>query len=190
MWLRSPTMIDVLHVAENMRPEDAREIFAVGRTEDRVGLAYKLYGARAQAWVFLVAGLDNSANGEAFLGIWPMDETGGLASANLFATAAFPHLAAPLIRHVRRVIIPELLARGVRRVEARALSTYGTTRRFLRACGAVCEKPKMPDYGKDGEAFALYAWRRSDWETPYVPGPGYAKTRHGRAKRSPGRCRG
>jgi hypothetical protein len=92
-----------------------------------------------------------------------------LASANLFATAQFPHIAAPLVRHVRRIVIPELLARGVRRVEARAMADYRTTRRFLHACGAVCEKPRMPDYGKNGEAFALYAWRRSDWEVADVP---------------------
>lgn len=169
MWLRSPTAGDMLHVAENMRDQDAREIFAVRRVEDRAALAYQLYAMRAQAWVFLVAGLDNSPNGEAFLGIWSTDETGGLASANLFATAEFPRLAAPLVRHVRRIVIPELLARGVRRVEARAMADYRTTRRFLRACGAVCEKPRMPDYGKNGEAFALYAWRRSDWEVADVP---------------------
>jgi hypothetical protein len=164
MWLRSPTPADMLHVSENMRPDDAREVFAIMRGEDRVRLAYQLYGARHRAWVFLLAGLDNSANGAAFLGIWPMDETEGLATAGMFATADFPLLAGPLVRHVRRVIMPDLLARGVRRVEARAMATYRTTRRFLSACGAVCERANMPEYGKNGESFALYAWRRSDWE--------------------------
>lgn len=163
MWLRAPSCTDLLHVAENMRVQDAAEIFALRSDADRIGLAYRLHAALPAALVAVVAGLDNTQTGAAFLGIWASDETGGLASANLFATADFPLLAKPLVRHVRRVVIPALLRRGCRRVECRALATYGTTRRFIRACGAV-EEAVMPDFGKNREAFVLCAWRRSDWE--------------------------
>lgn len=97
-----------------------------------------------------------------------MDETRGLASANLFATADFPLLAQPLVHHVRRTVIPALLTRGCRRVECRALATYRTTRRFIRACGAT-EVGPLPDYGKNRETFVLYEWTRTALEARHVP---------------------
>jgi hypothetical protein len=168
MWIRETvTAGDLVHLATHMRDQDAREVFALRQGEDRVGLAYGLYAAMPRVLHAFVCGLDKSQNATAFLGIWAMDETGGLASANLFATADFPHVAGALVRHVRRTVIPALLARGCRRVECRALADYRTTRRFLRACLAR-EEVLLPDYGKNREPFVLYAWTRSDMERQHV----------------------
>lgn len=163
MWIREPLAGDVVHVAQNMREADAREVFALRVNEDRIGLGYRLAAAVPHALTALVAGVDNRPDAAAFLGIWAMDETGGLASANLFATAEFPLIADALVRHVRHTLIPALLRRGCRRVECRALATYRTSRRFIRACGAL-EEAVLPDYGKNREAFVLCAWTRSEME--------------------------
>lgn len=163
MWIREPTAGDLVHVATHMRDQDAAEVFALRAAEDRVGLAYGLYGRLQTAQVAVVAGVDTSPDAIAFLGIWAMEETGGLACANLFATAGFPSIAGALVRHVRRSVIPTLLRRGCRRVECRALATYRTTRRFIRACGAV-EECELPDYGKNRETFVLCAWTRTEME--------------------------
>lgn len=163
MWLRQPTCGDLVHVATNMRDQDAAEVFALRRSEDRLALAYGLFANLQFAQHVFVAGLDKSQNAIAFLGIWAMEETGGLASANLFATAEFPLIAGTLVRHVRRSVIPALLTRGCRRVECRALTAYRNSRRFIRACGAV-EECELPDYGKNRESFTLCAWTRSEME--------------------------
>ncbi len=163
MWLRTPTAGDMVHVATHMRDSDAREVFALRQQEDRVGLAYALYGRLPWAQHAVVVGLDNRPSVIAFLGVWAMDETGGLACANLFATAEFPLLAGALVRHVRRAVIPALLTRGCRRVECSALAAYRNTRRFIRACGAV-EECELPDYGKNRETFVLCAWTLSEME--------------------------
>lgn len=168
MWIRETiTAGDMVHLATNMRAQDAREVFALRRSDDRVALAYNLYAMLPYAQHAFVCGLDKAGNATAFLGIWAMDETGGLASANLFATAEFPLIAGALVRHVRRSVIPALLTRGCRRVECRALADYRTTRRFICACGAA-EEALLPDYGKNREAFVLYAWTRSEMERRYV----------------------
>lgn len=186
MWLRAPSCADLLHVAAHMRDRDAAEVFALRRDNDRVRLAYELFACLPRMLVGLVAGLDKIENPTAFLGIWGQDETGGLASANLFATADFPLLARPLIRHVRGSVIPDLLTRGIRRVECRAQADYRTTRRFLAACKARQQGPPMADYGKGGVAFVLYAWCRSDWSSPDVPERQPAQTGNRRSDQPPG----
>lgn len=169
MWIRAPSCSDMVHVTTNMRDRDAAEVFALRRSEDRLALAYGLYSRLQFAQVALVAGVDSQPDAIAFLGIWAMEETGGLACANLFATAGFPSIAGALVRHVRRSVIPTLLRRGCRRVECRASATYRTSRRFIRACGAV-EECELPDYGKNRETFVLCAWTRSNMERRgYVP---------------------
>lgn len=162
MWLRAPTCQDILDVALNMRQRDHDEIFAVRAGGDRAALAYGLYAVLPRALACFVCGLDNSRSAQALVGVWPQDETGGLATANMFATSGFRRLAPPLIAHVRSSLIPSLIARGVRRVEARALASYTTSRTFMAACGAT-QECLLPDYGRSGECFALYAWRRSDF---------------------------
>lgn len=178
MWIREPTCGDLVHVATNMRDQDAREVFALRLSEDRQALAYQLFSVLPRAHVAFVAGVDRNPDAMAFLGIWAMEETGGLACANLFATAGFPLIAGALVRHVRRSVIPALLRRGCRRVECRALATYRTTRRFIRACGAR-EECELLDYGKNRETFVLCAWTRSDMERRYVLSPRSAEAADG-----------
>lgn len=165
MWVREAFPGDLVHIVENMRAGDAREVFALRPKEDRGALPFEIWAARGRALAFEVAGLDGNPNSAAFLGVWAMDETDGLCSANVIATPDFPAIAGAMVRRIRQIIIPTMLALGVRRVESRALAEYGTTRRFLRACGAR-EEAQLPDYGKNRETFTLYAWRKRDYETP------------------------
>jgi len=162
IWHRVPTPGDVLHVSRNMREMDAREIFLMLDGFDRDTFAAVTSTMVPRARVALGVGLDGSPFCAAVLVICSAESSPWLAVASLFATDDFPRLAPWLIRHIRKTIIPALLAEGVRRVEARALASYAVTRRFLRAAGAVEEAP-LPDHGPNSESYILCAWRRSDF---------------------------
>jgi hypothetical protein len=162
VWYRVPTPGDVLHVARNMREMDAREIFLMLDGLDRDTFAAVTSTMVPRARVALGVGLDGAPFCAAVLVICSTESSPWFASASLFATADFPRLAFWLVRHVRKVIIPALLADGVRRVECRALAGYVESRRFLRAAGAV-EETILTDHGPGSETYVLCAWRRSDF---------------------------
>lgn len=70
------------------------------------------------------------------------------------------HRCAPLItRFVRESMIPDLIEQGARRVEARALASHHSARRWLSRMGAT-ERCLLPEYGVNGEDFILYDWTR------------------------------
>jgi hypothetical protein len=152
----------VLHVVTHMREMDRREIFLMlpDFVESSFAAVTSLMADKAR--VALGVGLDGSPFCAVVLLICKSESSPWLATASLFATDDFPKLAPWLIRHVRRRVIPALLADGVNRVEARALECYAATRRFLRACGAR-EEARLVDQGPNGEPYVLCAWRRSDW---------------------------
>ena len=165
LWLRTPTAGDLIDVCRAMCAADAAEIFALRRHSDRERLAMEIYAVIPSAIRAFAIGLDSEPMAKAFLAIWAMDETGDLAAAHLFGTDDFPRIGNRLVRYVRQIMIPELLAAGMRRVEARVMETHGKARAFLKACGAVEETspPHLPDMGGNGETYVLCAWRRSDW---------------------------
>lgn len=167
MWIREPWPGEILHLCRAMREMDAREILDMRPTRDPDLFAATILTALPRATIAAVAGLDSAGPAAAFLGIWPDDSYPWQAQAALFATDEFPRIAAPLIRFIRRTVIPALLASGVHRVECRALEAHAQARRFLRACRAV-EEIVLPDYGRNRESYVLCAWRRSDWENADV----------------------
>lgn len=165
LWLRTPTAGDLVDVCTNMCEADAREIFALRRHSDRYRLAMEIYAVIPSAILALAIGLDSEPAAKAFLAIWAMDETGELAAAHLFGTDEFPRIGKRLVRYARQTLIPEMLAAGMRRVEARVMESHHKARAFLKACGAVEEThpPHLLNMGSNGETYVLCAWRRSDW---------------------------
>lgn len=179
IWLRSPTAYDILHVARNMRPADAHEVYALRYDDNPTRLALELFAAAPQALCAYAIGLDKKMDACAFLGIWPFSETRRIAIANLFGTADIRRAAPALIGFARETLIPRLLAEGTQRVECRALESHHAARAFIRRCGAVCESMSMRDLGRDGEAYRLYAWRRSDFGGEHVHRTKSAETASG-----------
>lgn len=163
MWIREPWPGEILYIARNMREMDAREILDMRPERDPDLFAAILAGRVSSALICAVAGLDNAPVAAAVVGIWASPEYPWQADALMFATDAFPALARGLIRHVRDVFAPAVLAGGIHRIEARALASHTASRRFMRAAGAV-EEATLPDHGRLREPYVLCAWRRSDWE--------------------------
>ena len=161
LWFREPTAGDLVDLCTCMSAMDDREIFALRTHHDRGRLAMEIYALLPRALAAYAIGLDTKPTAIAFLGLWPQDESAGLLSAALFGTDDFPSVGGRVARWVRRTLIPEMLALGVRRVECRALEQHAKARTFIRACGAI-EEAVMPDYGNNGEPYVLCAWRRSD----------------------------
>lgn len=162
LWFRFPSAGDLLDLTRNLNAMDAREIFALRSHSDPDRLAMEIYAILHKAVRAYAIGLDKNPSAKAFLALWPMDESNGLLGAHLFGTSDFSAVAAPIARWVRRKLIPELLAAGVRRVECRALAEHSGARSLIRACGAT-EEAILPDLGLKGETYVLCAWRRSDY---------------------------
>ena len=168
LWLRTPTAGDLLDLCRQMRALDAAEIFALRSHSDPDRLALEIYAALPRAARAYAIGLDSGRGVKAFLALWPMDESGALASAHLFATDDFPRVAPRLVRFVRRTLIPEMMAAGMRRAECRVMERHAPSRAFLRACGAVEESGPLLDMAPNGESYILAAWRLSDWCNDHV----------------------
>jgi hypothetical protein len=166
MWQRDPLPADLYSLSRTMRAADADEISLMIESRDWNAYACRLYRMLPYALYARVFGLDRPSRAILFVGIWPTNETRALGSAALFATDEFPLLAGMFVRHMRRFVVPAQLANGVRRVECRTLARYTRSHRLLRALGAVEETAPegSPDYGPNGEAFKLFAWRRRDWQ--------------------------
>lgn len=162
VWMREPTPGDVFHVARNMRDMDAAEILLLHKSLDRDAFAAVTCAMIPRAMAAIGIGIDGAPFCAAVLLICGNESTPWLAEASLFATNDFPRVAGPLVRFIRRQVIPALIADGVRRVECRALASYAATRRFLRHAGAVEETPLI-DHGPTSETYVLCAWRRSDF---------------------------
>ncbi len=173
IWARTPSPGDVLHVARNMRAMDAREILDIHKDLNRDLFAAVVSTKVPDARLALGFGLDGSPFCAVVLLICGSESTPWLGDASLFATDEFPRLAQPLIRFIRRAVIPSLMQAGLRRVECRALASYTATRRFLKACGAV-EEAVLPDHGPDSPDYVLCAWRRTD----FLKGADHVLRRH------------
>lgn len=175
--MREPTCADLVTLCQAMRPADAREVFALRSHDDPVRVAYEIFAMLPRARMAFVAGLDSEAWAAAFLGLWPMDESGGVLVANLIGTKRIARVAPALIARVRSVILPELIAQGVRRAECRVMQSHVSAREFLRACGAR-EEGILPDLGRNRETYIQCAWRLRDWETVHVHNPQTTQAYH------------
>src|SRR6185295_14217532 len=158
LWFRAPTAGDLLDICRNMAAMDAKEVFAINQVKPDV-LAMQVYAQLPAAIVAFVIGLDNEPAAKAFLGVWPLDESRGLATAALFGTDGFPLIAGRVVRYVHARLKADMQRFNLRRVEARALKEHVAARRFIRACGAR-EECELVDFGINGETYVLCAWTK------------------------------
>lgn len=157
MILLSPSDALIRRVAEAMRPEDAREIWATRRDppspEATARLAQELaaltdYGA--------VCAADDGAP-VAFVGgaeAWP-----GAWFVWMFATPRWPEVGCAVTRWVIGAMIPAIREAGARRVECRSIEGHDQAHAWLEYLGARREAT-LPEYGRNGETFHVYVWRK------------------------------
>lgn len=84
-------------------------------------------------------------------------------SAWAFGTDHMRAAIPAITRTIMRTITPDLLNRGAQRVQIYTIEDHDLSHRWLESMGCVREAV-IPHWGKNGEAFVLYAWRRGDFE--------------------------
>ena len=151
MWLEraraKPELI--LHVAENMREWDKREIFATRIDDDPLMLADAALSTGEVSWV---AGRDRPI---AAFGCAPMWH--GVWSMWLFATDEFPQIGISVTRLVVHSIIPMMIGAGAHRLEARSMEGHTDAQRWLEVIGAKREGT-LKGFGRDRQDFHVYTW--------------------------------
>lgn len=152
--LIEPTEAALLHVAENMRADDAREIFATRWSDYPDDVVRSILGTPWPRYVFAFDGFPTCAIGA--MQLWP-----GMWSVWMFATDDWPRVALSVTKHARRVMMPDLVKAGARRASCASLDTHHSAHRWLESLGAEFDAT-MPGYGKGGETFFLFSWERAN----------------------------
>jgi len=153
MHLTTVTYDAALHVAANMREWDKKEIYAVRWTDDPKEIARDCAAYGRFGWIAWHGG-----EPVAVVGAVPVHP--GVWSVYMFATDCFRQIAISLTKFVRRVIIPALVDTGAHRAECASMEGHAEAHRWLELLGATREGSPMMEYGKDGENFIRFVWRR------------------------------
>jgi hypothetical protein len=80
-----------------------------------------------------------------------------VAQVWMFTTDRWPLVALSLTRFAKKTIIPLLQDSGIRRAQCFSMDTHTVAHRRLNMLGAT-EECNIPNYGKNGESFRLFAW--------------------------------
>ncbi len=153
MRLERVTYDAALYVARNMRPADRAEIFATRWNDSAEDVAKDCTVFERFCWV--------AYDGDtpcAVIGAVPMHP--GVWSVFMFATNNFKNIGLGLTRFVKKVIVPALTATGAHRAECAALAEHSEAHRWLEILGARQEGGLLREYGRNGEDFVKFVWRR------------------------------
>lgn len=143
---------EVLAICQNLRSEDKTEIFAVRFDSEPEDLAETTMNLIGSAWMIY----DDDRNPVGVMGLSPIAP--GIWGAFAFANENFHRVAIGLTRFIRKGILPSLLATGAKQVQAMVWTEYHQARKWLAGFGAR-EVAVIPNFGKNGEDFALTVWR-------------------------------
>ena len=150
--IREPTLLDITFIGANLRPEDYRETMCQLPAGTRGSTAMAaIYYDLPPGWSWIA--YDNGQPVAVF-GFQPM--TVSVWSAWALGTRRMTR-AIPAITRWCWGQEQRLIDAGVRRLEARTIEGHHQAHRWLErlGCTRVCE---LPDHGRDGELFYLYAW--------------------------------
>lgn len=145
------TLRDLSYVAANLRDEDREEIDCQFAEWSPAGLAAA--SMRGPAYVVTVHG-----NPEAAFGASPTLNP-GLWIAWSWGTTRMWRAVPRITEFVSSVLIPDLVAAGCWRCEARAMTRHTAAHRWLKRMGAREQGP-LECYGLNGEDFTLFEWTR------------------------------
>lgn len=150
---------DLLYIARNMRPEDRDEIYATRWSEDPNQLVDDCMSvASLPTSHTAMMGLERPIAVIGAVEPWP-----GCWDVWLFATEEFPLIAFSMTKYVRKVFIPALLERGMKRAHCRSIVGHTKNHAWLRENGANLEHERvLKSWGKDGEDFVMFTWFRDD----------------------------
>lgn len=150
--LVNPEWEDIRYIAEHMREEDKKEIFATQYSDDAYDFTQKIASVSNCSWV---AKVDDEP--VALVGAFPMWP--GVWSVFMFATDRFCDVRILVTRHIKRIMIPAIVkSSGLHLGFCHSLSTHTEAHRWLEYLGATKEL-ELKDYGKNKETFFMFAWR-------------------------------
>ena len=153
MLLHQALPENVLPIVQNMRSEDAREIYATRWDNDPIALATAVMRCGDKVWTAHNAGNDPIA----VIGGAPLHPN--VWTVFMFATDQFHQIAFPLTKYVKRTMIPGLLIEvGAHRAECNSIEGHTVAHNWLRHLGLKEEGPVMKAYGRDGEDFIKFVW--------------------------------
>ena len=147
--------IPLQYILANLRPADQEEIAAVrGEGFDTVHTSLMLckLAETGQGWLFWRG---DTGEPVAALGAYAMTPT--CAGCWAFGTPGWDHVVRSVTRHIRKIMVPELLKAGFHRAECRALASREDTRLWLTSLGWKAEAV-LSEFGVRREDFTLFAW--------------------------------
>lgn len=149
-------MADMTYIGANLREEDRREIFCQlpeGTTGSAMAAGVTTVVPASFTWVALVDGQPAAAFG---FQPWTVPVWIAWAWGTRHLKKAMPAITRWCWQQEDR-----LLEIGVRRLEARSIAGHTQAHRWLEqlGCKRVCD---LPDHGRNGELFHLYAWTIGD----------------------------
>lgn len=141
---------DIYNVLIDLLPEDKLEIEAVRGAYDVADVAFDLN--RASSWKIKVEGVKTCAVG-GFAPVWA-----GYGTLWMFTTPEFKRRSSlELLKQLKKSMIRALGERGVRRAEARCMSSHDQSKRWIEFMGGK-QDCRLPNYGIKQEEFLLYSW--------------------------------
>lgn len=150
------TLRDITYIGANLRPPDRDEILCqLPRGTTGSDMAAGVYHTLDSAWTW-VASIDGQP--ACAFGFHPMTSPVWMGWA--WGTSKMIRTIPAVTRHCwdqeRR-----LLELGVRRVEVRTMKGHDVSQAWLErlGCRYQCD---LPDHGRDGETFELWAWQLCD----------------------------
>lgn len=104
--------------------------------------------------------------------VWGMlKRRNGVGAGFAFGTDRWSMAVMPMLRHIRRFVLPYLVQTGYHRVEAAALARRLDVARFMALIGAEPEGV-LRGYGTAGEDFISYRWLADEYaHKPAHPAP-------------------
>lgn len=151
--IRPATLRDMTFIAANMRQPDYDEITAAVAIFDRTALGAAMFAA-SPAYRFC-----------AFIKDEPVCAFGVATDANMphagvawaYGTRRMRRAVPEMTRFGLSVLVPQMMADGLHRVECRSIIGHDLSHRWLEGLGAVREGIAR-GYGRGGEDFVTYAW--------------------------------
>lgn len=147
---------EVSFVAAHMRAADRREIYCQ-RVDDcaRTMALTMAYASPVHCYAAFDAGSPVAAFGAS-------EQHPNMWTGWAFGTKQMRRAVPAISRHIRRHMIPDLLKAGAHRVEVRSIVGHDIAHRWLASLGAEREA-SLRGFGKNGEDFILFAWRREQF---------------------------
>lgn len=145
---------DTLHVCVHMREWDRREVYATRFDDSPLSLAREVVSVGRFGWIAYVDDAPAVVLGANPL--WP-----GVWNVFMLATDDFHKVRFSLVRHVRRVMFPALVAVGAHRAQCFSLEGHEDAHAWMVLLGAKPGEP-IPEYGRDRETFVPFVWTRPD----------------------------